>query len=86
MGQLLSFEIVSLTFLMMGKIMGLKRKQATRAFEFPVGTLTDFRVSVPTNVWEEVLNQALFLLNLQSFILHKIFAIHIVLIIDVSLA
>lgn len=42
----------------------LKRAKAVRRLEIPVGGFADFSVSVPVTLWDEMLNQVVFLLTL----------------------
>ena len=41
----------------------MKRASALRAINFPMGSFAEFSLNVPINIWEEVLNQLLFLLS-----------------------
>ena len=42
----------------------LKRAKAMRVLEFPVGEFADFNINLPIAMWDEILNQVLFLLSL----------------------
>lgn len=42
----------------------LKRAQAMRAIELPVGEFADLSITVCVTLWEEIVNQVLFLLSL----------------------
>ena len=42
----------------------LKRAKAMRVLEFPVGEFADFNMNLPIAMWDEILNQVLFLLSL----------------------
>ena len=42
----------------------VKRATAMKVLEFPIGDFADFSLSVPVLVWEEVMNQVLFMLSL----------------------
>ena len=42
----------------------LKRAGAMRVFDFPVGGFADMNMNLPISVWDEILNQILFLLSL----------------------
>ena len=42
----------------------MKRAKAMKPLDVPIGDFTDFSMTVPMNIWEEVLNQLLFLLSL----------------------
>ena len=42
----------------------VKRAAAMKVLEFPIGDFADLSLDLPVMVWEEVLNQVLFLLSL----------------------
>ena len=46
------------------KIRILLRSRAMRPLAFPIGNFTNFSLAVPANIWDEVLNQIVFLLSL----------------------
>ena len=64
LGQLWSYEapyLRSMPKSRRAKIM--KRAKAMRVLEFPIGEFADFSLSFPITVWDEILNQVLFLLT-----------------------
>ena len=64
MSQLLSFEAPYLRSVSKaGRIRVMKRAKAMRVIEFPIGEFADFSISLPIVLWEEILNQVLFLLS-----------------------
>ena len=64
MSQLLSFEVPYLRSTpKAGRIRIMKRAKAMRIVEYPVGEFADFSISLPIVLWEEILNQLLFLLS-----------------------
>ena len=46
------------------RMRAFKRAKAMRAIEFPVGTFADFSITVPVAVWDEIVNDVVFLLTL----------------------
>ena len=46
------------------RIKVLKRARAMKPVEFPLGDFAEFSLNLPVTVWEEILNQVLFLLSL----------------------
>ena len=46
------------------KIKILLRSRAMRPLSFPISNFTTFSLAIPANVWDEVLNQIVFLLSL----------------------
>ena len=65
LGQLRSYEAPYLRAMpIAGRAKVLKRAKAMRPIEFPMGDFADFSVSVPVTVWEEIVNQVVFLLSL----------------------
>ena len=45
------------------RIQALKRARAMKALEFPVGEFAEFSLDLPVTLWDEILNQVLFLLS-----------------------
>ena len=45
------------------RVQVMKRARAMRVIEFPIGEFADFSINLPITIWEEVLNQVLFLLS-----------------------
>ena len=41
----------------------MKRARAMRVIEFPIGDFADFTINLPIAIWDEILNQVLFLLS-----------------------
>lgn len=65
MSQLLSYEAQHLRHMSKReRTEAMKRAKAMRVIEFPIGEFADFAISVPVAIWEEILNQVLFLLEL----------------------
>ena len=44
----------------------LKRARAIKELECPIGVFTEFSLSLPVNVWHEIINQVVFLLSLSA--------------------
>ena len=64
LGQLLSYEAPYLRSMSRReKIEVLKRARAMRAVDLPIGEFADFSINLPVTIWEEILNQVLFLLS-----------------------
>ena len=64
LGQLWSYEapyLQSMPKIERTKVM--KRAKAMRVVEVPIGEFADFTIMLPITIWEEVLNQILFLLS-----------------------
>ena len=65
MGTLLSQDAKYLRHMpRAGRLEVLKRARAMRVLEFPIGEFTDFSLTLPVNIWDEILNQVFFLLSL----------------------
>ena len=63
-GQLLSFEAPHLREMSKAeRTRVVKRAKAMRAIETPVGIFADFSISLPLALWDEIVNQVLFLLS-----------------------
>ena len=45
------------------RIVVMKRAKAMRMIEIPIGNFADFSMSVPVGIWDEIVNQILFLLS-----------------------
>ena len=41
----------------------MKRAKALRVIEIPVGNFSDFSINLPIAIWDEIVNQVLFLLS-----------------------
>ena len=64
MNRLLDYEAEHLRGMTKKQRMNImKRAQALRAVNFPTGPFAEFSLNVTINIWEEVLNQLLFLLS-----------------------
>ena len=64
-GQLLSHESTHLRRMSKyERTRVVMRAKAMRVTEFPVGNFADFSLNLPIAVWDEVVNQVLFLLSL----------------------
>ena len=64
MGQLLSHDAKYLrTMSRAERIKVLKRAKAMKVLEFPIGDFSEFSLNLPVNVWDEIINQVLFLLS-----------------------
>ena len=65
LGQLRSMEAPYLRAMPIAvRVKALKRAKAMKPVEFPLGNFADFSVTVPVTVWEEIVNQVVFLLTL----------------------
>ena len=63
-GQLLSYEAPHLRGMSKAeRIRVMKRAKAMRLIETRVGDFADFTISVPLAIWDEIINQVLFLLS-----------------------
>ena len=49
-----------------GRLEVLKRARAMKELECPIGEFTEFSLSLPVNVWHEIINQVIFLLSLAA--------------------
>ena len=64
LNRLLDYEAEHLRGMTKGERMNvMKRARALRAINFPMGSFAEFSLNVPINIWEEVLNQLVFLLS-----------------------
>ena len=64
LGQLLSYEAAHLRKMpKVERTVVMKRAKAMRLIEIPVGDFSDFGVSVPIAIWDEIVNQIFVLLS-----------------------
>ena len=64
MGQLLYHQAVYLRPLSTAeRIKVLKRAKAMKVLEFPIGDFAEFSLTLPVSIWDEIVNQVLFLLS-----------------------
>ena len=65
MGRLLSHNAIYLRPLSRAeRIKVLKRAKAMKVLEFPIGEFSEFSLTLPVNIWDEIINQVVFLLSL----------------------
>ena len=65
MGQLLSHDVEYLRHMPRAqRNQVLKRAKGMKFLEFPIGDFSEFSLNLPVNVWDEILNQVVFLLTL----------------------
>ena len=65
MGQLLAHDVAYLRHMPRAqRIQALKRAKGMKVLEFPIGDFSEFSLNLPVNVWDEILNQVVFLLTL----------------------
>ena len=63
-GQLLSHDAEYLKSMPRAvRIQVLKTARAMKPLEFPLGDFAEFSLNLPVTIWEEILNQVLFLLS-----------------------
>ena len=64
LSQLLSYEAQHLRHMPKAiKTQVMKKARAMRVIEFPIGDFADFAISLPIAIWEEIVNEVLFLLS-----------------------
>ena len=64
MGQLLSHNATYLRSMSRAERMKvLKRAKAMKILEFPIGEFSEFSLTLPVNIWDEIINQVVFLLS-----------------------
>ena len=64
LGQLLSYESAYLGKMSRTeRVQLIKRARAMRSVTFPIGEFADVSISFPFAIWDEILNQVLFLLS-----------------------